>query len=250
MSGINRQVYYRKINTFHKKQCIADQVVDLVGQERRVQPKLGTRKLYFILKNKLRDLKVGRDKFFDILRANHLLIIPKRSYHVTTHSYHRFRKHPNLIKEMEITEPEKVWVSDITYIGKREKPCYLSLITDLYSKKIVGFDVSDSLATEGTVRALKMAQKNRIYKNKALIHHSDRGLQYCSDEYQFLLKKYDIECSMTQSSDPYENAIAERVNGVLKQEFSIDNMHLDLPMMRKVITEVIYIYNNQRPHLS
>ncbi|WP_236620051.1 DDE-type integrase/transposase/recombinase, partial [Elizabethkingia anophelis] len=94
---------------------------------------------------------------------------------------------------MEITEPEKVWVSDITYIGKREKPCYLSLITDLYSKKIVGFDVSDSLATEGTVRALKMAQKNRIYKNKALIHHSDRGLQYCSDEYQFLLKKYDIE---------------------------------------------------------
>lgn len=250
MSGINRQVYYRKINTFHKKQCIADQVVDLVGQERRVQPKLGTRKLYFILKNKLRDLKVGRDKFFDILRANHLLIIPKRSYHVTTHSYHRFRKHPNLIKEMEITEPEKVWVSDITYIGKREKPCYLSLITDLYSKKIVGFDVSDSLATEGTVRALKMAQKNRIYKNKALIHHADRGLQYCSDEYQFLLKKYDIECSMTQSSDPYENAIAERVNGILKQEFSIDNMHLDLPMMRKVITEVIYIYNNQRPHLS
>ena len=110
--------------------------------------------------------------------------------------------------------------------------------------------MSDSLATEGTVRALKMAQKNRIYKNKALIHHSDRGLQYCSDEYQFLLKKYDIECSMTQSSDPYENAIAERVNGILKQEFSIDNMHLDLPMMRKVITEVIYIYNNQRPHLS
>ncbi|MDX8562361.1 IS3 family transposase, partial [Elizabethkingia anophelis] len=117
MSGINRQVYYRKINSFNKKRGIADQVVDLVIQERRVQPKLGTRKLYFILKNKLRDFKVGRDKFFDILRANHLLIIPKRSYHVTTHSYHRFRKHPNLIKEMEISEPEKVWVSDITYIG-------------------------------------------------------------------------------------------------------------------------------------
>ncbi|KUG13592.1 integrase [Elizabethkingia sp. HvH-WGS333] len=250
MSGINRQVYYRKINSFHKKRGIADQVVDLVTQERRVQPKLGTRKLYFILKNKLRDLKVGRDNFFDILRANHLLIIPKRSYHVTTHSHHRFRKHPNLIKEMEITEPEKVWVSDITYIGKREKPCYLSLITDAYSKKIVGFDVSDSLATEGTLRALKMAQKNRIHKKKSLIHHSDRGLQYCSDEYQFLLKKYGAKCSMTQNSDPYENAIAERVNGILKQEFSIDTMHLDLPMMRKVVTEVIYIYNNQRPHLS
>ncbi|CAI9676858.1 IS3 family transposase [Elizabethkingia anophelis] len=250
MSGINRQVYYRKINSFNKKRGIADQVVDLVIQERRVQPKLGTRKLYFILKNKLRDFKVGRDKFFDILRANHLLIIPKRSYHVTTHSYHRFRKHPNLIKEMEISEPEKVWVSDITYIGKREKPCYLSLITDVYSKKIVGFEVSDSLSTEGTLRALKMAQKNRIYNNKSLIHHSDRGLQYCSDEYQFLLKKYDIQCSMTQNSDPYENAIAERVNGILKQEFSIDTMHLDLPVMRRVVTEVIYIYNNQRPHLS
>ncbi|UKY82624.1 IS3 family transposase [Elizabethkingia anophelis] len=250
MSGINRQVYYRKINSFNKKRGIADQVVDLVIQERRVQPKLGTRKLYFILKNKLRDFKVGRDKFFDILRANHLLIIPKRSYHVTTHSYHRFRKHPNLIKEMEISEPEKVWVSDITYIGKREKPCYLSLITDVYSKKIVGFEVSDSLSTEGTLRALKMAQKNRIYNNKSLIHHSDRGLQYCSDEYQFLLKKYDIQCSMTQNSDPYENAIAERVNGILKQEFSIDTMHLDLPVMRRVVTEVIYIYKNQRPHLS
>ncbi|MEV8578974.1 IS3 family transposase, partial [Elizabethkingia anophelis] len=163
---------------------------------------------------------------------------------------HRFRKHPNLIKEMEISEPEKVWVSDITYIGKREKPCYLSLITDVYSKKIVGFEVSDSLSTEGTLRALKMAQKNRIYNNKSLIHHSDRGLQYCSDEYQFLLKKYDIQCSMTQNSDPYENAIAERVNGILKQEFSIDTMHLDLPVMRRVVTEVIYIYNNQRPHLS
>ncbi|WP_407032974.1 DDE-type integrase/transposase/recombinase [Polluticaenibacter yanchengensis] len=109
------------------------------------------------MKPELKALHIGRDKFFDILRANHLLIVPKRSYHITTWSHHRFRKHPNLIKEMEITAPEQVWVSDITYIGKREKPCYLSLITDAYSKKIVGFNVSDSLATAGSLNVLKMA---------------------------------------------------------------------------------------------
>lgn len=151
---------------------------------------------------------------------------------------------------MDITFPEQVWVSDITYIGKREKPCYLSLITDAYSKKIVGFNVADSLSTEGSLKALKMAQKSRIYKQRQLIHHSDRGLQYCSDEYQHCLERSKIKCSMTQNSDPYENAIAERINGILKQEFMIDNLHLDLPMMQQIVKEVIDIYNNKRPHCS
>ncbi|WP_409012786.1 DDE-type integrase/transposase/recombinase [Emticicia sp. TH156] len=123
-------------------------------EQRIIQPRLGTRKLYYILNNKLSALKVDRDKFFNILRANHLLIKPKRSYHATTWSHHRFRKHPNLIKELDITKPEKVWVSDITYIGKRDKPCYLNLITDAYSKKIIGYDVSDSLSTQGCINAL------------------------------------------------------------------------------------------------
>lgn len=235
---------------FSKNRRVADQVVALVYRERQLQPRLGTRKLYYLLQPELSRLHIGRDKFFDILRANHLLIMSKRSYHITTWSHHRFRKHPNLIKEMEITAPEQVWVSDITYIGKREKPCYLSLITDAYSKKIVGFNVSDSLATAGSLNALKMAQKTRVYKQRQLIHHSDRGLQYCSDEYQYLLRRGEMKCSMTQNSDPYENAVAERINGILKQEFSIDSMHLELAMMQQIIKQVIDIYNNKRPHWS
>ncbi|WP_211089542.1 IS3 family transposase [Flavobacterium supellecticarium] len=155
-----------------------------------------------------------------------------------------------MIKELDITRPEQVWVSDITYIGKREKPCYLSLITDAYSKKIMGYDVSDSLSTQGCIRALKMARKNRIFKSESLIHHSDRGIQYCSDEYQYLLKKYSLKCSMTQNSDPYENAVAERINGILKQEFRIDTYHLELYLMKKLIAEIINKYNQIRPHWS
>lgn len=194
-------------------------------------------------------MKIGRDKFFAILKANHLLIKPKRSYQVTTWSHHRFRKHPNLIKEMEINQSEQVWVADITYIGKRDKPCYLSLITDAYSKVIVGYNVSDSLSTIGTLRALKMAYKSRTSSN-TIIHHSDRGVQYCSDEYQHQLHKYKVKCSMTEQSDPYENAIAERVNGILKQEFMIDTYHLDLKIMKEIVKEAVRIYNTKRPHWS
>ncbi|WP_204251756.1 IS3 family transposase [Flavobacterium tistrianum] len=250
MFGINRQVYYRIIKRTKFRRNLAEQVVELVNGQRALQPRLGTRKLYHILNLKLKTLKVGRDKFFSILKANHLLIKPKRSYHVTTWSHHRFRKHPNLIKELDIKRPEQVWVSDITYIGKREKPCYLSLITDAYSKKIMGYEVSDSLNTQGCVNALKMAQKNRVFRTEPLIHHSDRGIQYCSDEYQYFLKKYSIKCSMTQNSDPYENAVAERINGILKQEFRINSYHLDLYLMKKMVAETINKYNQIRPHWS
>lgn len=250
MFGIDRQVYYRNIKRTKLRRTLADQVLLLVKGQRVIQPRLGTRKLYHILGDKLRELKIGRDKFFNILKANHLLIKPKRSYHVTTWSHHRFRKHPNLIKELDITKPEQVWVSDITYIGKRDKPCYLSLITDAYSKKIVGYDVSDSLSTQGCINALEIAHKNRIFKRESLIHHSDRGIQYCSDEYQYLLEKCNLKCSMTQNSDPYENAVAERINGILKQEFMIDTYHLELPLMKKLVAEVVNKYNQIRPHWS
>ena len=250
MFGIGRQVYYRSIKRTRLRRSLAKQVVALVEEHRITQPRLGTRKLYHILDTELRKLKVGRDKFFDILKANHLLIKPKRSYHVTTWSHHRFRKHPNLIKELDIKRPEQVWVSDITYIGKREKPCYLSLITDAYSKKIVGYEVSDSLSTQGCLNALKMAHRNRMFKSDSLIHHSDREIQYCSDEYQYLLKKCNLKCSMTQNSDPYENAVAERMNGILKQEFMIDRYHLELPLMKKLVAEAVDKYNRIRPHWS
>jgi putative transposase len=178
------------------------------------------------------------------------LIQPRRRYHVTTNSHHRFRKHENLILDLEICRPEQVWVSDITYIGKREKPCYLSIITDAYSKKIMGYFIADNLNTESSVKALEMAIKQRKNKQMPLIHHSDRGLQYCADDYQAILKDNHIQCSMTQNSDPYENAVAERINGILKQEFMIDKYHQDLPIMKLVVKESITIYNNLRPHHS
>jgi len=248
--GIDRQVYYRKIRKREYKQTKASQVIAMVTGIRSSMPRLGTRKLYLLLIDKLQLLKIGRDKFFDILRANHLLIHPQRSYHVTTNSHHRFRKHQNLVLELTINRPEQVWVSDITYIGKREKPCYLSLVTDAYSKKIMGYHVADNLNTESSLLALKMAVKGRKNKSQSLIHHSDRGLQYCADDYQNLLANNNIKCSMTQNSDPYENAVAERINGILKQEFLIDTYHQDIPTMKKIMQETIEIYNNQRPHYS
>jgi putative transposase len=248
--GINRQVYYRKIKRRACKQNKAGQVVAMIMVIRKSMPRIGVRKLYYLLLDKLRYLKIGRDKFFDILRANHLLIQRKRSYHVTTNSHHRFRKHQNLILPIEINRPEQVWVSDITYIGKREKPCYLSLVTDAYSKKIMGYYVADNLNTESSLMALNMAVKSRMDKGLSLIHHSDRGLQYCADDYQNTLNKNNIKCSMTNNGDPYENAVAERINGILKQEFMIDTYHQDLEIMKIIVKEAIEIYNNQRPHYS
>lgn len=225
-------------------------MVEMVQEIRLSMPRIGTKKLYHILLDKLRLLEVGRDKFFDILRANHLLIHPKRRYHVTTNSHHRFRKHPNLVLSVEVNRPNQVWVADITYIGKRDKPCYLSLITDAYSKKIMGYFVADNLNAESSVMALKMAIKQRTQKDSPLIHHSDRGLQYCADQYQKVLTKHKILCSMTQDSDPYENAVAERINGILKQEFSIDKYEQSLENMKIIVGEAIEIYNDKRPHFS
>jgi len=248
--GIDRQVYYRKIRRRSGRQTKAILVIEMIQAIRKSMPRIGARKLYYLLFEKLQAIKIGRDKFFDILRANHLLVQPKRSYHVTTNSHHRFRKHRNLILEMEINRPEQVWVSDITYIGKREKPCYLSLVTDAYSKKIVGYYIADNLNAESSMMALKMAVKSRKDKTLAIIHHSDRGLQYCADEYQKLLSKNNIQCSMTNNGDPYENAVAERINGILKQEFSIDTYHQNLETMQIIVKESIDIYNKLRPHYS
>ncbi len=213
-------------------------------------PRIGSKKLYYLLCKDLKNLKIGRDKFIDILRANHLLIVPKRSYHITTNSHHRFRKYKNQLLDLQINKPEQVWVSDITYIGKREKPCYLSLITDAYSKKIVGYNVSDNLNVQSSIYALKLAIKQRKNKQITLIHHSDRGLQYCDNEYQKVLHRNNIQPSMTQNSDPYENAVAERINGILKQEFSIDKYNKELPIMKQIIKETVEIYNEKRPHFS
>ena len=247
---MNRQVYYRSIKSIKHKQAIAQKLISLVRNIRNVMPNLGSRKLYYLLKDDLSTLNVGRDKLFRILRANHMLIKPKKSYHITTDSHHRFRKHKNLVSTLEIEKPESVWVSDITYVGTRVNPSYLALITDAYSKKIVGYNVSNSLSAEGSLKALDIALTNRMYKNQLLIHHSDRGLQYCSNEYQKVLNDNDIKPSMTEKYDPYENAIAERINGILKQEFDIARNIKNMEVKKELIKSAIEIYNNRRPHLS
>ena len=250
MFGINRQIYYRSTKRSRTSKNKAEQVVELVENIRMKMPKIGGRKLYFMLNEPLKTLKIGRDKFFNILKANHLLITPKRRYHITTNSHHRFRKHKNLVLDYQITKPNQVWVADITYIGNRKNPSYLSLITDAYSKKIVGHHVAENLTTEGSLLALKKAINTTELKELSLIHHSDRGLQYCSDEYQKILEKNNISCSMTQNSDPYENAVAERINGILKQEFNIDKFDVETKIKRKIVEESIEIYNEFRPHFS
>lgn len=218
---------------------------------RCTMPRIGTRKLYFLIKQDLNDLniKLGRDVLFNFLRAEHLLIKPKRSYIKTTNSKHWMKKYPNLIKDIEVNRPEQLWVSDITYIKTDKGHEYLSLITDAYSKKIMGYELLENLSTAGPLQALELALKNRKYKHE-LIHHSDRGLQYCSADYVQKLKENNIKISMTENGDPYENAIAERINGILKYEFLIIDGFRDHMQAMKVIAESIGIYNESRPHLS
>ncbi len=250
MFGVDRLVYYRSVQRSKSKRDKAQRVVALVIELRKKMPRVGGRKLYYLLQAQLKELSIGRDKFFAILKANHLLIKPKRSYHVTTNSMHRFKKHSNLLLNISIERPNQVWVADITYIGRRENPVYLSLITDAYSKKIMGYHVADNLNTESSIMALKMAFKERKNNNESLIHHSDRGIQYCAGPYQEILQKNKILCSMTQNSDPYENAVAERINGILKQEFMIDKFEQKLETIKILVKQAVESYNEIRPHLS
>lgn len=218
----------------------------LVQQIRLQMPRLGTRKLRHLLQGQL---QVGRDKLFSILRGRGLLVQPRKSYQKTTNSRHWMKKHSNLVEGLKIERPEQVWVSDITYIPTREGHSYLSLVTDAYSKKIMGYHLAEDLRAEGPVRALRMAIGRRKYGH-GLIHHSDRGLQYCSADYQQLLEEAQIKPSMTEKYDPYQNAVAERVNGILKDEFSLARGFAHHLEAVAVIAESVGIYNRQRPHLS
>ena len=248
--GVNRQVYYRRKRATQKKQDTASRVVEMVMEVRQQMPRIGTRKLYYLLQDQLKDLGVGRDKLFAILNANNMLIKPRRSYRITTDSNHWYHKHKNLIESVTPVRPEQIWASDITYLGNRGNHRYLALVTDTYSKKIVGYDLSASLSADGAIRALKMGLKQRSYKENKLIHHSDRGYQYCCENYQKALKRRKVRCSMTESYDPYANAVAERVNGILKQEFLLEKYDVKLPIMKELVESSIGIYNTKRPHYS
>ena len=244
--GISRQAYYKQKVSLRAKQEQAEGIIAKVQVIRQSMPRIGTRKLYYLLDGQL---SVGRDKLFSILRANQMLVKPVKSYTKTTLSRHWLHKHPNLLKDVQIQQPEQVYVSDITYIKSRQRTHYLSLITDAYSRKIVGYHLSDDLNAESVVKALNMAVKGRRDKATPLIHHSDRGLQYCSSVYQNVLAKYNITPSMTDGYDCYQNALAERINGILKQEFLFDkcNNYQDLNLL---IKQSIFIYYNKRPHLA
>ena len=214
-------------------------------------PRIGTRKLYYLLKDQFKEegLRIGRDKLFSILRQEQLLIIKKRRYTKTTDSKHWMHKYPDLIKGITLVRPEQLWVADITYVAIESGYVYLHLVTDAYSKRIMGYCVSNNLSATGTMNALKMAISHRKYDH-ALIHHSDRGLQYCSSGYVNLLVKNEVSISMTQDGSPYDNAVAERVNGILKDEFGLDEVFIDINEAHKHTRQAISSYNNKRPHLS
>lgn len=217
---------------------------------RKVQKNEGCYKLW--LKHRVEfgvKMSLGRDKFFDLMREEGLLIRRKRKYVRTTNSEHGFRVYSNKIKDLRIIRPNQVWVCDITYIATSEGFMYLALITDLYSRKIVGYDISDSLESEGCRRALKRALA--VVKNpKGIIYHSDRGIQYCCREYVRLLNKHRMEISMAAKGDCYENAVAERVNGILKQEYDLGIRIINKPIAVKATKEAINLYNTIRLHRS
>lgn len=250
MFGISRQAIYQGVqrNQYRAKQLA--QIKPLVQMIRMEMPRIGTRKLYYLLKDDFKKLgiKLGRDAFFNYLRSEHLLIKPKKNYTKTTDSKHWLRKYPNLMKDVIPTRPEQYLVSDITYIKSRERTHYLSLVTDAYSRKIMGYQLSNDMTAENVVKALQMAIKNRK-TNQALIHHSDRGLQYCSSIYQEVLFNNNITPSMTDGYDCYQNALAERINGILKNEFLIHTCNTGKEL-EILVQESINIYNQKRPHLN
>jgi transposase InsO family protein len=242
--------------SYHKRPCRDSEpnlsyLKHLVMEIRSTLPRTGGRKLYHLIARQLHQsgIKMGRDKFFDYLRNEHLLVVKRKKYHITTNSKHWMRTYPNIIKDIKIVRPEQVWVADITYLQVKKMHYYLHLITDAYSKKIVGYALANNMLASTTTAALNMALKNRSYKDQ-LIHHSDRGLQYSSSLYTSKLKNHNILISMTEQSDPYENAVAERVNGILKDEFGLDSSFDSYSILKKNVEQSIALYNQVRIHMS
>ncbi len=252
--GMSRQAYYKQVRAEGACRERDQQVVALVRETRRRQPRIGVRKLHYLLREPLvaAGIKLGRDGLFRTLKRAHLLVPPRRAFHKTTQSLHRFYKHPNLLKpgvsETALERPEQVWVADITYLPTQGKYVYLSLVTDAYSRKIVGHHVHESLQTEEVAQALRVALGTRRGRGQ-LIHHSDRGIQYCSAYYQALHEQHGLTCSMTDGYDCYQNALAERINGILKTEFLLYRPE-NLDQARRMVNESVDIYNRERPHMA
>jgi putative transposase len=251
--GITRQAYYQHLWQQEAIGIEEGLILTQILSIRQYHRKMGGRKLHQLLQPFLLEhqIKIGRDALFDLLAANGLLVKRRRRYAVTTFSNHWLKKWPNLIREKVINNVNELWVSDITYwkIGLRH--AYISFITDAYSHKIVGYHVAETLEGIETVKALKMALKGVAGKNlKPLIHHSDRGVQYCAADYVKLLQDKNIQISMTENGDPLENAIAERVNGILKNEYLKHYQTGNIKEAKAQLEIAVGLYNDQRPHLS
>jgi putative transposase len=249
--GKSRQAYYQHSRYVYKEELKAEILLQLVEKERKLMPRIGGRKLLLHIQPHLpAELYLGRDSFFEFLREQGLLI-RKRCYRArTTYSNHWLHKYPNLIREFVPERAHQLWVSDITYIETKEGFGYLNLITDAYSRKIIGWDLGATLEAKHTVKALQMAINQMPKGIKGVIHHSDRGVQYCCSDYVKVLNKNHFQISMTENSDPRENAIAERVNGILKDEW-LNQMRLtSLSHATNQLEQIILIYNQNRLHSS
>ena len=251
--GITRQAYYQNnwegVSTTLEEELVIQQVKNIRKNHRR----MGTRKLYemiqpFMLEH---NIKMGRDALFNMLSANHLLVRKRKRRIQTTNSYHWLRKYPNLIREFIPTAINQLWVSDITYWKLKEDHVYISFITDAYSHKIVGYQVAETMEAIESIHALQMALSAlKAESHLQLTHHSDRGIQYCSHAYVKLLQDYNIKISMTENGDPLENAIAERVNGIIKDEYLETYDIENIKEAKELLKAVVDLYNNERPHMS
>ena len=253
--GLTRQAYYhdgwKGIDISIEEDVLLTQVATIRENHKR----MGTRKLYEKLQPFMveHQIKMGRDALFDLLSSNHMLVRKRTRRIQTTQSHHWLRKYTNLIHGFVPTAPNQLWVSDITYWKINGKYVYISFITDAFSRKVVGFHVAQTLETVETIQALRMALSGlseRPESHPNLIHHSDRGVQYCSHDYVKLLQDYHIQISMTENGDPLENAIAERLNGIIKDEYLNDSAVKSIDEARIILTHAVYLYNEDRPHMS
>ena len=252
MFGLTKQGYYQRIKRDNEKEVRNQTIVSMVQEVRKKHPRAGTRKLMVYLREEQAKvgIKFGRNTLNTILREHQMLVPRTKRFHITTDSNHYFYKSPNLLKETEITHSEQAVVCDITYLKADQIHAYLALVTDPYSKKIMGYCVDDNMRVDLVKQALKMAYRNMIFGHDEVIHHSDRGIQYCCPDYSGFAEKMHFKLSTTQQYDPYENAVAERINETLKYEYGLNKQAPDLQTLKKMVKQAVAIYNNERVHLS
>ena len=248
--GMSRQNYYAARRLRQRRQIDEALILELVRRERQMQPRIGGRKLLHLLGTDLEEsgIQIGRDRFFELLAESDLLVVPKLGAPRTTNSRHSLPVFGNLLVGKVLCAPNEAWVSDLTYIRTDEGFLYAALITDAYSRKIVGAHIGDSLEAEGCLLALDQALR-ALPAGKQPLHHSDRGCQYCCHEYVERLQARGLPISMTQVMHCYENAQAERVNGILKQEYELDQRFRTKAQARKAFEQAVWLYNHRRPHL-